>query len=185
MYSDEDTVAVDVRALEVDGYPSLAQVPQEHLLRLREDTLGIKAGLLKANWTYHKGSYPCALRDLEPLPADEAEALISAGTPVHDAHRAPDWSGKFPALVLGLRLGELRAALAAVDLPDDAIVAIRAAEFPRQGVGSPADTDVEAGYYQPDPASGTSGHAFGGPIDYALDGSIPDHLPALVLSPTH
>ncbi|MEW2434388.1 hypothetical protein AB0952_09410 [Streptomyces caniferus] len=185
MYSDQDTVAVDVRALEVDGYASLAQVPQDHLLRLREDTLGIKAGLVKTNWTYQRGSYPCTLRDLEPLSADEAEALIAAGTPVYDARRAPDWSGKFPALVLGLRLSELRAALAAVDLPDDAIVAIRAAEFPSEGVGSPADPHVQAGFYQPDPASGTSGRAFGGEIDYAMDGSIPEHLPALVLAPTH
>nr|WP_024126557.1 hypothetical protein [Streptomyces sp. FR1]AHE39176.1 hypothetical protein pFRL3_399 [Streptomyces sp. FR1] len=185
MHDDRSTVAVDVRALEVDGYPGLAQVPRDHLLRLEEDTLGMKAGMLRTDWTYSKGTYPCSLRDLEPLEADAADALIAAGVPVHEARRAPAWRGAFPVLVQGLRLSELRAALAGIDLPDDAIVAIRAADYPSQGIGSPADVRVEAGYYQPDPASGTSGWAFGGAIDYAEDGAIPAHVPALVLKPTH
>ncbi|MFJ8677352.1 hypothetical protein [Streptomyces sp. NPDC093589] len=185
MYSDKDTVAVDVHALDVDGHASLAQVPRDHLLRLQEDTLGIKAGLLKTNWTYNRGSYPSTLRDLEILPADEAEALISDGTPVHVARRATDWSGEFPVLVRGLRLGQLRAAIAAIELPDDAIVAIGAADFPDQGIGSPAAPLVEVGYYQPDPASGTSGWAHIGGIDHDENGNIPAHLPALVLYPTH
>ncbi|MFK0047772.1 hypothetical protein ACIQU4_27525 [Streptomyces sp. NPDC090741] len=185
MYRDKDTVAVDVRALDVDGHVGLTKVPRDHLLRLQEDTLGIKAGLLRTGWTYRKGSYPCTLRDLEPLPTHEAEELIAQGVPVHEARRAPEWTGDFPVLVLGLRLGELRAALAAVDLPDDAIVAIDAADFPAQGIGSPASTYLGAGYYQPEPSSGTSGRAGVGEIDYDADGNIPVHLPALVLSPTH
>lgn len=185
MHNDRSTVAVDVRALEVDGYPSLAQVPMDHLLRLEEDHLGMKAGTLRADWAYSKGTYPCSLRDLEPLEADAADVLIAAGVPVHDARCAPAWRGAFPVLVQGLRLSELRAVLASVDLPDDAIVAIRAADYPSPGIGSPADVRVEIGYYQPDPASGTSGWAFGGAIDYAEDGGVPAHLPALVLKPTH
>ncbi|MFD7559911.1 hypothetical protein ACFV9E_36015 [Streptomyces sp. NPDC059835] len=185
MNRDKDTVAVDVRALDVDSHAGLAQVPKNHLLRLQEDTLGIKAGLLRTGRTYSRGSYPCTLRDLEPLPSHEADDLIAQGIPVHEARRAPEWTGNFPVLVRGLRLGELRAALAAVDLPDDAIVAIDAADYPDQGIGSPASTHLGAGYYQPDPASGTSGWAGVGEIDYDADGNIPTHLPALVLSPTH
>ncbi len=185
MYDDRPTVAVDVRALEIDGHAGLAQVPRDHLLRLEEDTLGMEAGMLRTGWTYGKGSYPCTLRDLEPVELDSVETLIAGGTPVHDARRAPDWRGDFPVLVQGLRLSELREILADIDLPADAIVAIRAADYPSSGIGSPASVRVEAGYYQPDPASGTSGWAFGGPIDFGEDGGIPPHLLALVLSPTH
>lgn len=185
MYDDKVTVAVDVRALEVDGHAGLAQVPRDHLLRLEEDTLGMKAGVLRTGWTYGKGAYPCTLRDLEPVAPDSAETLVAGGMPVHDARRAPSWRGDFPVLVQGLRLSELREILADIDLPDDAIVAIRAADYPSPGIGSPADVHVEAGHYQPDPASGTSGWAFGGAIDYDEDGGIPAHLPALVLKPTH
>ncbi|MFB6881450.1 hypothetical protein ACFCY8_11525 [Streptomyces noursei] len=182
---DKNTVALDVRALDVDGHAGLAQVPQGHLLSLRQDTLGIKAGFLKTGWTYSRGAYPCTLRDLEPMTADEAQALIDAGTPVHEARRAASWTGDFPVAVLGLRLGQLREALADVNLPDDTIVAIRAAEFPDWGVGSPANPHVEVGYYQPDPASGTTGQAYGGEPDYDEHDNIPPHLPALVLRPTH
>ncbi|MEV7887518.1 hypothetical protein ACWD3I_26040 [Streptomyces sp. NPDC002817] len=185
MYDDKATMAVDVRALEIDGYASLAQVPRDHLLRFEEDTLEMKAGVLRTKWTYSKGNYPCTLRDLESLDPESAAALIADGVPVHAARRAPDWRGDFPVLVQGLRLRELRKVLASVDLPDDAIVAIRAADYPSPGIGSPADVHVEAGYYQPDSASGTSGWAFGGVIDYGEDGGIPAHLPALVLKPTH
>lgn len=185
MYSDTNTVAVDVRALEVEGHAGLAQVPRDDLLRLQADTLGMKAGLLRAGWTYGRGSYPCTLRDLEPVTADDAEALIAAGTPVHEARRAAGWTGDFPVLVSGLRVGELRKAIDASGLPDDALVAIGAAEFPDQGVGSPAHPSVEAGYYRPDPANGTCGRASGGMIDYDDEGRIPAHLSVLVLSPTH
>ncbi|OEV13787.1 hypothetical protein [Streptomyces nanshensis] len=181
----DDTVAVDVSALHVEG-EDFEQLPRDRLLRLHEDTLGMTAGFVRTFYgPYTKGLYPGTLRDLEPVPDAEAAALIAAGTHVHDARRAEGWSGDFPVTVHGLRVGQLRAVLAQVDLPDDALVAIGAADFPDEGIGSPASTRVEVGYYRPDPARGLSGAAYGGEIDYAMDGSIPAHMPALVLNPTH
>ncbi|MFB8406547.1 hypothetical protein [Streptomyces sp. NPDC055912] len=186
MYDEKNTVAVDVRALVVGGHTTFADVAAEELLHLEEDTLGMKAGLWYTDGgTYTLGARQGRLRDLAPVTDEEAAELVVDGAPIHDARLAPDWTCAFPALVVGLSLGELRAALANIDLPDEAIVAIRSAEFPRQGAGSPASPRVEAGYYRPDPARASSGEAFGGPIDSDEDGTIPAHLPALVLRPTH
>jgi hypothetical protein len=146
----------------------------------------MKAGCLRVvRGPYWRGTYPVLLRDLGPVDHDQAQALIDEGVSVHAVRRAAGWSGDFPVLVEGLTVGELRAALAAVDLPDDTIVAIGSASLCREFVGSPASTHVEVGFYQPDSALGTCGSAYGGEPDYDADGNIPLHLPALVLNPTH
>ena len=183
--NDDSKVAVDVRALSVDGYDCLYAVPQGHLLLLEEPTLGMKAGYLRAHWGYGWGSYPAPLRELVPVTPERAQELIGQGTPVHAARRSADWNSDFPVLVRGLRLGELRAALANIDLPDDAIVAIGSATHPQEFISSPAAPRVEVGFYEPDPANGTYGYAAGGAPDLNEDGNVPLHLPALVLNPTH
>lgn len=182
----DDQVTVDIHALDITGTTDLEQIPEGHLLRLEEGTLGIKAGYLRTHAEpFYAGIYPGTLRVLELVSVEDAEGLIADGTPVHDARRARTWTGAFPAHVPGLRVGALRAALAATDLPDDAVVAIGAPLFPGPKVGSPADTRIEIGYYRPDPATAISGEAHGGEPGYQVDGQTPLHLPALVLNPTH
>ncbi|WP_327359554.1 hypothetical protein [Streptomyces sp. NBC_01304] len=182
---DERTVAVDMRALSVDGYGSLHRVPRGTLLRLEEDALGMSAGLWRASWDYSRGTYPGCLRDLQQVAQAETGTLTSDGTRIHTARRAADWTSEFPVLVQGLTVGDLRTALDSMNLPDDTLVAIGAATHPQDFIGSPASARVETGFYEPHPVSGLLGLATGGAPEADADGAIPLHLPALVLYPTH
>ncbi|WP_327359553.1 hypothetical protein [Streptomyces sp. NBC_01304] len=186
MYNDGETkVAVDVRALSVDGYTNLRDVARDSLLRLAEPVLGMKAGLWRAGWSYGYGDYPCSVRELVRVDPDQAAELLAEDTPVHAASRASDWTSDFPVLIQGLTVGELRTVLATVDLPDATLVAIKSADHPREFASSPASTRVEVGFYMPAPESGMYGMASSGGPDYDEDWNIPAHVPALVLYPTH
>ncbi|MEY9839428.1 hypothetical protein [Streptacidiphilus sp. EB103A] len=128
-YDDEQTsYQVDTRALALDSGETFRELRAGRLLRTAGDLPGIPAGYFSVG--HHQPEPDGCCRPLEQADPATVDALLASGETIPTATVAPAWTEPRPRMLRGLRLGELRALLAATDLPDDALVVLAPSGHP-------------------------------------------------------
>jgi len=153
-------VEVDLRALELlapdprTDDVTLRTLRTGALIHLPGPVLGMVAGYWRADYFQGHPDHPGATRLLELLSDTESRQQVESGVIVCEARVAAEWTEPGPTAIEGIRLGALRALLADLPLPDDALVVIAPAEHPWEDRWSPMSPYIHAGLYAADTSGG-------------------------------